>query len=732
MISIAPLHLLVQKETTAITNVEIKNTNIKSRYDEDQDFGPAALLISDEDGLNYGRFNDITIRNNKIMRANYGIYCKAYDLFTGYGSGLLITENDLNDAADPLFHCGIYVAGVDGAVISKNKIANIDGSYTQNDKGIEISYYTTNTIVEANTINTLTGPSEWGAHGIYISSYETNANVLVKNNVIFNITGIGYNYITGFMNNPHGICLEYAQSGIKIYNNSIHLYGNTLNELNAISSGIALGTGSIADVRNNIIVNTLGLQNVTGYGRVGIFLQTDAAQLSSSSNNNLIYVNPLSGSGVKHIGQIGTSGLATIQFWRSVTDRDKYSFSGDPVFTSNTNLLPDNTNPNCWAVNNKGMPLADVDKDFTGFSRSTTVAGGPVDIGAYEFTAGTPPPAAEPSGPPTNNGTTTYIVFEFEAGSITWSGTSFPSSIDFRFYSGIVPPKPNHPDKSTSKCYWDITRSTNGGSDFTYNITFNYDEAQIGNIAESNLRIAKSTDNGSSWTPFLAAIPNELNNTITVNGLDGFSLFTLTDVNDPLPVELNSFTAVPSGRDINLKWETETEVSSYGFEIERSQMSNVKSQTEWTKIGFVAGHGNSNSPKQYSFTDNNLNSGKYIYRLKMVDNDGSYEYSPEVESEIGTPKDYVLSQNYPNPFNPTTKIEYQLPFESNVNIELYNITGERVDVLVNQEQAAGYYTVEVSSTQYRLSSGVYIYRMTAVSTKDLKNYTQLKKMVLLK
>jgi hypothetical protein len=201
-----------------------------------------------------------------------------------------------------------------------------------------------------------------------------------------------------------------------------------------------------------------------------------------------------------------------------------------------------------------------------------------------------------------------------------------------------------------------------------------------------------------------------------------------------LPVELNAFTAAPSGRDINLKWETETEVSSYGFEVERSEI-NPKSEIrnpQFIKIGFVAGHGNSNSPKQYSFTDNNLNSGKYIYRLKMVDNDGSYEYSPEVESEIGTPKDYLLSQNYPNPFNPTTKIEYQLPLESNVTIELYNITGERVDVLVNQEQAAGYYTVEVNSTKYSLSSGIYIYRMIAVSRQDAKSYTQLKKMVLLK
>jgi len=382
------------------------------------------------------------------------------------------------------------------------------------------------------------------------------------------------------------------------------------------------------------------------------------------------------------------------------------------------------------------MPLADVSTDFNGTSRSTTVAGGPVDIGAYEFSTSTTPPLATEGGIRDNDETSTYSVNQFESGSLTWgtSGT-VPSSITFRYYTGLEPPGA---ENNTSKCYWDITQS--GGSGFNYDITFAYDEAQIGLItSEDDIRLAKSNDNGASWIPFLdpGTNPNQYqlnttDNTIKVHGLNSFSLFALTDVDGALPVELNSFTAAVSGRDINLKWETETEVNSYGFEIERSQMSNVKNQTEWTKIGFVAGHGNSNSPMQYSFTDNNLNSGKYIYRLKMVDNDGTYDYSSEVETEIDVPKEYLLSQNYPNPFNPATRIDYQLPFESNVTIELYNITGERVDVLVNQEQAAGYYTVEVNSTQFRLSSGVYIYRMTAVSTTDLKSYTQLKKMVLLK
>ena len=67
----------------------------------------------------------------------------------------------------------------------------------------------------------------------------------------------------------------------------------------------------------------------------------------------------------------------------------------------------------------------------------------------------------------------------------------------------------------------------------------------------------------------------------------------------PLPVELSSFTAKLQGKSVLLKWITETEVDNYGFEIERTSAEN------WEKIGFVEGHGNSNSPKSYSFIDEN-------------------------------------------------------------------------------------------------------------------------------
>ncbi len=116
----------------------------------------------------------------------------------------------------------------------------------------------------------------------------------------------------------------------------------------------------------------------------------------------------------------------------------------------------------------------------------------------------------------------------------------------------------------------------------------------------------------------------------------------------PLPVELTSFNASIKNTDVVLNWETATEINNYGFEIEKRVDNSVSEQNDlhWQKIGFVRGHGNSNSPKVYNFTDKNLIGGtKFNYRLKQIDINGNFEYSNSIEADI-TPKEYELSQNY--------------------------------------------------------------------------------------
>jgi hypothetical protein len=232
--------------------------------------------------------------------------------------------------------------------------------------------------------------------------------------------------------------------------------------------------------------------------------------------------------------------------------------------------------------------------------------------------------------------------------------------------------------------------------------------------------IYKSVDNGTlgSSTCVLLASAG------TLNAFRGV-VFT---PNSLLPVELSSFTSNVSGRNVNLAWETKTEKNSDKFGIERN------TNGAWASIGSVKAAVLSNSPKQYSFSDNNLNTGVYQYRLKMIDNDGSFKYSSVTVASVSLPKNFELLQNYPNPFNPSTKINYSLPSDSRVTLEVYNVLGVRVGQLVNQDQSAGYYSVDFNSSSLSksISSGVYLYKITTVDKVSGNSFSAIKKMMMLK
>ncbi len=197
---------------------------------------------------------------------------------------------------------------------------------------------------------------------------------------------------------------------------------------------------------------------------------------------------------------------------------------------------------------------------------------------------------------------------------------------------------------------------------------------------------------------------------------------------DPLPVEVTTFTISTQNNSIELKWETATEVNNYGFEIQRQiQVSSIENQDKhqsWKNLSFVEGNGNSNSSKFYNYIDKTISSGKYSYRLKQIDIDGSFEYSDIVEVDLGLPNEFLLSQNYPNPFNPTSSIQFSLPRGTNVRLLVYNLIGKQVAELVNQNMNAGNHKITFDASA--LSSGIYYYKLIS------GEYISTKKMILLK
>ncbi len=191
----------------------------------------------------------------------------------------------------------------------------------------------------------------------------------------------------------------------------------------------------------------------------------------------------------------------------------------------------------------------------------------------------------------------------------------------------------------------------------------------------------------------------------------------------PLPVELSTFTADILNNKVELQWQTATEVNNYGFEVQRTiQNSKLKIQN-FEKIGFVKGNGNSNSPKNYSFIDDNPPSGTVVYRLKQIDNDGNFKYS-QIVTVNSLPTKFELFQNYPNPFNPTTTIKYQINSIEFVSLKVFDALGQEIITLVNENKLPGIYSVRFDGSN--LSGGVYFYRLQAGS------FYQTKKLVLLK
>jgi hypothetical protein len=199
--------------------------------------------------------------------------------------------------------------------------------------------------------------------------------------------------------------------------------------------------------------------------------------------------------------------------------------------------------------------------------------------------------------------------------------------------------------------------------------------------------------------------------------------------NSPLPIQLSSFVAsVASPGQTGLHWTTLSEINNYGFEVQKA----VKNSATFQSISgsFTAGNGTTTVRHDYSYVDNSYATGN-VYRLKQLDLDGTTHFSDPVDPLGVTgvagkvlPTEYSLSQNYPNPFNPSTVIEFALPKDAHVTLEVYNILGQKVMTLINEVRPAGYHSVKLDGTN--LASGMYLYRLAT------GQQTFMKKLLLMK
>jgi len=259
---------------------------------------------------------------------------------------------------------------------------------------------------------------------------------------------------------------------------------------------------------------------------------------------------------------------------------------------------------------------------------------------------------------------------------------------------------------------WIITTTTSSFA--PRNVSFYWPASADNGRNLSALQAWKSTDNGATWFP----IPGTFNTSSDPRSLTitttSFSEFTISDTDNPLPVELTSFTGTSTARGVELAWSVASEQDNAGFIVFRDgqQLAHYNTTPE------LRGRGTTSEAKTYRYIDaSGLEVGRtYIYTLRSVDHNGTIHHinRTAVVQVTEAPKvvfAYKLEQNYPNPFNPTTTIGFSLKEAGFVSLKVYDLLGREVATLVSETRPAGNYTITFDAAG--LGSGVYFYTLTS-------------------
>ena len=251
---------------------------------------------------------------------------------------------------------------------------------------------------------------------------------------------------------------------------------------------------------------------------------------------------------------------------------------------------------------------------------------------------------------------------------------------------------------------FNIVPAVNTGLNVT--MDFAYLTHELNGIAVGNLALFKSVSGGTPWIPQRGT--TAAGNVLTKTGITDFSTWTLGNAANPLPVELTQFTATAEGpAAVRLAWATALEKNSASFDIERSATG-----TDFARIGTLAAAGSSSSAHSYGLVDARLPTGAALlyYRLKQVDADGTFAYSPvrAVSLTAKVAADLVL---YPNPTRSAATLTGAVP---GTVVTVFDALGRLVTsapadaagtaaLVLPAGQATGVYVVRAGAKALRLT-----------------------------
>lgn len=673
-------------------NIEIRNCILESVNTTST--ADALAVVYGPSGDN--AFN-INIVNNQIRFGSYGIYLGGQNIINQFSSGLVI---DSNTVFQP-YWAGIYLLNRNNTKIRKNFI---DGNPSYGYYGIFLSSVSNETEVYNNIINNVAG-----YYGLYIAQnnyYGELGTARVHNNVINMMS----------TNTQYGIYIANI-SRINFLSNTVRCQAPTTTYAVYFSGNTtSTTTPQIVQTNNVKFLNNI-FYSQTGYT---FYAVNNFAQFGISEiNNNLYYSTGVNFSYVNGINHIPANFYTTYRgsAISAGISSDSRSIFGPLSFVNTSNSKPLESATTVWNVNGRASQQFEISNDASGATRSNLVVNGTPDIGAYEVLPTSTPLAAVitdsifagSSQRIIENGDTIAVLTWGQAGTL-------PTSITARYYPGTLISDPtntgSNPNSDYFDAYWRIT--ANGGSLYTYDLTIKYDPIIMGKVLyKSDVKMAKKqTGVAGTWVHYgtFGTTVDTVLNTFTTTNLSGFSDFTGTTDYAPLPVELSKFDALRSADNADLIWTTVSEINSDKFEIERGEVGK-----DFVKVGEVKAANNSKTKLNYTFTDENaknqIDGTIAYYRIKMIDRDGSFEYSPVRAVNFDDNNLQWSASVYPNPFSNELNLKVSSLIEMTADLNVVDLSGRVImNMNINLKNGDNLINLDQLST---LEKGIYILKLNS-------------------
>jgi hypothetical protein len=573
----------------------------------------------------------------------------------------------------------IKLNGLLSFIIEQDSIVGITSSATRSVAGIEIDSGCSLGLLSRNLICNVTNSNAGGfsAQGIMLGSTGSNCAIQISNNYIRDINSLGSGPNSGY-----GLSVL-SGGGYAMYYNTIVLSGTTLSPAATpacLFVSASANQPNALSIKDNIFVN-----NQSGCAAAYTLLCNSPATVFSALDYNDYYI-PQSGCGV--LWRLG-SDVNSLDSWRALTGKEAHSISADPLLHTFTNLhiIPSTTSP----VSGTGTSIPGIGVDYDGDTRDPVSP----DIGADEFIARD----MQLSSVTVTPAVYTPVLDTATAGGIALK-PSESGSVTASFLSngrkGLVP----EGIINVSPYYWLVSTSRTG---FTDTVRFYYDHIAGNGVTDfSALHLLRREGDGAAWSE--VALSNKTPSYVEAV-LSDFSEFALgSGSENAFPVTLTSFTATCRGNDVQVNWQTQTEINTASFVVERCRPLDG---LVWRAAGTIRSAGNTNNPRRYSFTDHNLPAGQYQYRLRTIDNDGSSSSGPVAHVTVALPRTLVMLQNYPNPCNPSTVFSYALPADEEISLKVFTLTGQEMATVFSGKQSAGWHSVSFNTQCF--ASGIYFY-----------------------